>query len=140
MTHIKVGYLLDIASKCFNQGDYVQAKEYYEKSLEIEETVFAHYGLATIYRNGLGCKQDYVRAKEHYEESLEIEESATAYHHLAYLYECGLGCKQDYFKAKELYEKSLEIEENAAAYYNLACLYAECYDELSQMMAKKMRA
>lgn len=113
--------LIEVASRLyFDLGDYLSAKKYYEKILEIEiinygenniKTAKTLMGLGNVY-NVLGIVGS---AKEFYEKALEIQseyygenhiETANAIMNLGTIYYY-LG---DYVKAKEFYEKALKIQ------------------------------
>jgi len=110
-------YMLGMIKK--GQGHYVEAIEYYEKSLEMSQKTLPadHPDLATLYNNiGNVYKSmgEYSKALESYEKSLEIKKKtlpadhsslATSYNNIGAVYD-SMG---KYSKALEYYEKSLEI-------------------------------
>ena len=124
------------------QGNYNEAVEYYEKSLEIYKKSLPenHPSLAASYNNiGSVYKSmgEYSKALEYYEKSLEISEKslpenhpslATSYNNIGLVYD-SMG---EYSKALEYYEKSLEISEKslpathpdlATSYNNIGLVY-----------------
>ena len=101
---------------CFNSvGEYVKAKEYYEKALAISTDIGDRAGEGTWYGN-LGnvfrLLGEYVKAKEYYEKALAIstdigdrEGEGKWYGNLGNVF----GSLGEYVKAKEYYEKALAI-------------------------------
>ena len=122
-------------------GDYVKAKEYFEKALAINIEIGYRAGEAANYGNlgtvftSLG---DYVKAKEHHEKALVINieigyraRVASSYGNLGTVFQ-SLG---DYVKAKEYFEKALAINieigyraGEAASYGNLGNLFKSLGD------------
>ena len=99
----------------YSLGEYVKAKEYYEKALAISTEIGDRRGEGTWYGN-LGNVFDslgeYVKAKEYYEKALAIsteigdrEGEGRRYGNLGNVFH-SLG---EYVKAKEYYEKALAI-------------------------------
>ena len=103
----------------YNQGDYAQALEYYNKALEIRLSVFgdSHPDVAMSYNNiGLvhNGQGNYAQALENYNKALEIYLSvfggihpniATIYNNIGMVYYS----QGDYAQALEYYNKALEI-------------------------------
>ncbi|CAF1072341.1 unnamed protein product [Rotaria sp. Silwood1] len=127
--------------KC-HKGNYTEALEFYQKSLEIREKCLPsnHPDLAATY-NGIGLIHDnmgeYAKALEFYQKSLDIQQTsissnqpklAETYNNIGAVY-LHLG---DIWKALEFYQNSLEISptylppnhpDMASIYNNIAQVY-----------------
>ena len=134
-------------------GEYVKAKEYYEKALAISMEIGNRAGEATSYGNlgnvflSLG---EYVKAKEYYEKALAISieigdrsKEGTCYRNLGTVFH-SLG---EYVKAKEYYEKALAISmefgnrsEEGACYGNLGTVFHSLgeYDKAKEYYEKAL--
>ena len=71
--------LTNLGTVCYSMGEYSEAKEYYQRSLEIEERVHGkdHISTAVTLDNlGKVCYRmgEYSEAKEYYQKGLEIKE------------------------------------------------------------------
>ena len=127
---------LNLGSVFESRGEYVKAKEHFEKALEIAQKIVDRKIEAEIYAR-LGCifesLGEYVNAQEQYEKALEIAEKtvdrkieAKSYRNLGSFFEsCG-----EYVKAKEHSEKALAIAEKigdrkteAKCYRNLGSIF-----------------
>jgi len=150
------------------QGNYNEAVEYYEKSLEISKKSLPanHSSLAILYNNiGLVYKSmgEYSKALEYYEKDLEISKKslpenhpdlATSYNNIGLVYK-SMG---EYSKALQYYEKSLEIKKKtlpedhpslATSYNNMGSVYdsmgeytkaLEYYEKSLEIMKKSLPA
>ena len=54
--------------KCYREGDYEGAFEYYKKAAELED-IDAHYNLSTMYHEGQGVERDLKKKVYHLEEA-----------------------------------------------------------------------
>lgn len=77
---------------------------------------FGQYGLATLYREGLGLPQDYTKAAEWYYKAA-MQGDAKAQYHLGTLYYAGAGVQRDVKKAVAWFLKSAEGGDQRAAKY-----------------------
>ena len=132
----------DIAGVFYGHGDYIQALEWYEKALVVDEKTLGleHPDTAATYNNIALVYQsqgDYSRALGWYERALVIYEknlglehtnTATTYNNIASVYKS----HGDYSRALEWYEKVLVIYEKnpglehhdaATTYNNIASVY-----------------
>ena len=126
---------LNLGSVFESRGEYVKAKEHFEKALEIAQKIVDRKIEAEIYAR-LGCifesLGEYVNAQEQYEKALEIAEKtvdrkieAKSYRNLGSFFEsCG-----EYVKAKEHSEKALAIAEKIGDRKT----EAECYRNLGSI-------
>ena len=130
------------AFKCYQDGNYPKALEFYTKALNIQEkilgkdhpdTALSYNNIGSVY-NRMG---DYTKALEFYTKALNIREkvlgkdhpdTALSYNNIGYVYS-SMG---DYPKALEFYAKALNIEEKvlgndhpatANSYNNIGYVY-----------------
>jgi tetratricopeptide (TPR) repeat protein len=126
----------------YEQGEYEETLEFYEKALEIQQQILppSHPDLAYSYNN-IGnvyySLSDYSKALSSYEKALEIMQQspplnhsdlASTYNNIgAVYYDMG-----DYPKARSSYEKALEIRQQSSppnhpdlgmSYYNIGLVY-----------------
>jgi predicted ATPase/DNA-binding SARP family transcriptional activator len=79
--------LLYAGSLANRQGDYQEAKTFFEASLELSKNLNLQHGIASIYHNlgGLAYRQgDFTLAKRYYQKTLEMDRRAGDQYRLAY--------------------------------------------------------
>ena len=135
------------AFKCYQDGNYPKALEFYTKALNIQEkilgkdhpdTALSYNNIGSVY-NRMG---DYTKALEFYTKALNIREkvlgkdhpdTALSYNNIGYVYS-SMG---DYPKALEFYAKALNIREKvlgkdhpdtALSYNNIGYVYSSMGD------------
>ncbi|CAB4025405.1 Nephrocystin-3, partial [Paramuricea clavata] len=124
------------------KGDLDQAKDYYQRALEIQEKLLGpnHIDIAASYNNIGGVyydKGNLDQAKNYYQRALEIQEKqpgpnhvnvAVSYNNIGLVY----SKKGDLDQAKDYYQRALEIEEKelgpnhvdvAGSYNNMGQVY-----------------
>ena len=140
-------YFGRLATAKQNQGEYKEAVEYFEKSIQIDERTFdkndpnlsaSYNNIASVYNR----RGEYSKALEYYEKSIEIKkialpkdhpDLAASYNNIALVYH-NMG---EYSKALEYYEKSHKICETAVPqnHPNLATTYSNIggvYDNMGE--------
>lgn len=108
----------------YDEEDYSNAFEYFNKVLESEELLFVATAMNYIgymYEHGLGVEQDYAVALEWNEKAADLG-SGAAMVNIGYMYEYGLGVEEDYAAALEWYQKAADLG-SGAAMYNIGLMY-----------------
>lgn len=111
-----------IASFFAQDGNYKQAKRYYERAMSLGN-ISAKVGLGILYLEGNGVKKNYKKAYELFYESAQ-QNSDFAQWLIGTMYEEGHGVSQDYKLAKERYEKA-SSNGSGSALVSLGKLYAK---------------
>lgn len=122
---------LDILQQRARQGDaaaqnqlgihYADMKNYDYASVWFRRAaqqgdVYGQYGLATLYKNGLGLPQDYTKAAQWYYKAA-LQGDAKAQYHLGTLYYAGAGVSRNVNQAINWLLKSAEAGEKRAYDY-----------------------
>ncbi|CAB4013397.1 Nephrocystin-3 [Paramuricea clavata] len=134
----------DLGESYTKMGKFDQAKDYYQRALEIREKLLGphHVNVADSYNN-IGTvydeKGDLDQAKDYYQRALEIKEKqlgpihvdlAVSYNNIGTVYRR----KGDLEKAKDYYQRALKIQEKqlgpnqvdvATSYNNIGIIYRE---------------
>jgi TPR repeat protein len=116
---LSIDEILKNGNDFLDKKDYVQAKYWYEKGVELNNGN-AMNQLGYLYNFGIGVTQDYATAIYWYKKGAELNNS-DAMANLGYLYE-QIGVTQDYIKTLYWYEKSAELN-NGNAMKGLGALY-----------------
>ncbi|OGB26145.1 MAG: hypothetical protein A3I66_23735 [Burkholderiales bacterium RIFCSPLOWO2_02_FULL_57_36] len=104
---------LNKAYDAFEAGDYVRAKELFERL--VQKNSRAHLYLGWMYDQGLGVGEDLKQAQYHYQ-CLSNTNDADGKYYLASLFQK----KGDLAHAASLYEESAELDHVSAAYWAYA--------------------
>lgn len=102
------------------QGDFKQAKKYYEDAAHLGND-YALNNLGYMYKTAQGVACDNRKAHEYHEQAAQLGNSY-AMCNLGHHYQKGIGVKQDYEKAFECYECAFQLG-NAYALIFLAKMY-----------------
>ncbi len=95
--------------------DYVQARQYLEKSIKYKQSESALWLLGKIHLHGYGVKQDFDIAKDYFEKADAIN-SANARFELAHIYEYGKGVAVNIPRAQSYYEAAAQQGDTDAQY------------------------
>lgn len=94
----------DLASECWEKGDYEQAFLWCKKAAE-QGDVTAQLNLGLMYKEGEGVLQDYEQSFYWYRKSAK-QGNANAQNSLGIMYECGYGVKKNIKRAFDWYLKA----------------------------------
>ena len=95
--------------------DYVQARQYLEKSIKYKESISALWLLGKIHLHGYGIEQDFDIAKDYFERADAID-SANSQFELGHMYEYGKGTSINIPRALAYYEKAIQKGDTDAQY------------------------
>jgi TPR repeat protein len=98
-----------------DQKNYDYASVWFRRAA-LQGDAFGQYGLATLYKEGLGLPKDYTKAAQWYFKAAR-QGDAKAQYHLGTLYYAGAGVKKDVTKAISWFLKSAEAGDKQALKY-----------------------
>lgn len=98
-----------------DQQNYQYASVWFRRAAA-QGDAFGQYGLATLYREGLGMPQDYTKAAKWYYKAA-VQGDAKAQYHLGTLYYAGAGVQRDVKQAIAWFIKSAEGGDQRAVKY-----------------------
>ena len=112
--------------------DYVQAKEWYEKSA-LQGYELAQLALGKLYYFGKGVEQNYKKAVQFFTLANQITGKGEPYYYLADCYHHGLGVKADWKKAKRYCEKAIALGYNCGYALEMVKIDLGEYNKVSKM-------
>lgn len=122
-----IGIIYELGGEEVEQ-DFIEAKKWYERSINEAEDVKAYMGLGRLYYSGLGVDRDYDKAYFYFSQ-LENENQPGALYILGKMYEKGQGTIQDIQIALNYYKKSADLG-HAMALREWALLKVKTGDKL----------
>jgi len=108
------------ALKLYNQGEYLQALDIWEKECE-ENNAQAYTNIGLLYLKGEGVAQDIDKAKIYFEKGANLE-SASSFFNLATMYQNQIGFEKNDDKAIEYFKKAAMLKHDGAC-FRLALMF-----------------
>lgn len=113
--------LIREGNKCYEEGNYEDAVEYFEAAQKKGDIRGTH-NLAVCYAEGNGVEKSLTMAFKLYEKAAK-KNFVDAQVALGEMYKNGYGCKQDYKKAIKWLEKAAKQGDSDAMYLIATCYY-----------------
>lgn len=110
---VEIGNIYELGGGGVEQ-DYVEARKWYERSVNEQDDPKAYLRLGKFYYAGLGVEQDFDNAL-FYLTQLEDEDEPGALYLMGKMYEMGQGVKQDLDTALSYYQRATALD-HAIAY------------------------